>query len=108
VHSAATIASYRTAMSAALLAVMHAPSMTQQAAASVGCMDALAAAGLIACGTLTTGKSPLTRKTKRRPKAALVSTNQLLVSSLHDDGERIQVRQDRGRTTQGLKAQVQT
>ena len=36
-------------------------------------------------------------KRERRPKAALVSTNQLVVSSLRDDGERIRVRRDRDR-----------
>ena len=41
----------RSAMNAALPAVMPAPSTNQQAAASVASMAALATAGLIACGT---------------------------------------------------------
>jgi hypothetical protein len=54
-------------------------------------MAALATAGLTACRTLTTKMSPLTLKLEGRPKAALVSNNQLLVRSLRDDGERIQL-----------------
>jgi hypothetical protein len=43
-------------------------------------------------------RSPLTLKRERRPKAALVSTNQLLVSSLRDDAERTPIPQGRDRT----------
>jgi hypothetical protein len=43
------------------------------------------------------------QKLERRPKAALVSTNQLIVSSLRDDGERIPILRDRDRTDRACR-----